>query len=157
MAYDIGRPDGPLDPGLLKTLFPKLTTKADPGIDPEGYWEGRIKGATGSARLADFTIRTSLIFAGGDVYGRGHSPEFPYANNPDQRTFRITGANGGNAVRLELLFDVGFCKDVPWRLDGAIDAERRRITGEWLYRCEGCGCGGSTGWFELIRVDAPTA
>ena len=154
MPYDIGAPQAPTpDPDLMRWIMPKAVLRPEPAAIPEGEWEGRFKGATGPARKVDFGVRAMLSFTRGEVNGTGRSPEFPY-NEPDCRSFTVTGSFSGGATSIEICFDSDFFRDKPFRLEGVIDAGRRAITGEWSYNCgPQCTCGDSTGSFELVRVE----
>ncbi|HEV7692052.1 MAG TPA: hypothetical protein VGO52_14545 [Hyphomonadaceae bacterium] len=154
MPYDIGAlHDAALDPAILARVMPKPVTRPKPKEDKH-RWEGRLKGETGSARKADFHIIAQLCFCGGAVSGKGSSPEFPYSANEDQRTFAVSGSEAEGRVAIEVRFDHGYFQTRPFILSGELDAERKTMTGAWTYRCgPDCDCGGSTGRFELKRVE----
>src|SRR5262245_36153856 len=108
MAYDIGLPEPPaVDPDLLRRIMPMPVLRPQPEATPDGHWEGRIKGASGSARRADFTVRAALVFSGAEVHGTGKSPEFPY-NEPGCRDFEVTGQVCADKVSIEILFAGGY-------------------------------------------------
>ena len=153
MPYDAAAPDQAPDPELVARIMPKPVHRPKPK-DEKHHWEGKLKGETGSARKADFHVIAELCFCGGNVSGKGSSPEFPYSAKKDQRTFAISGAEASGHVIIELRFDHGYFHDRPFQLAGEFDGERKTITGTWIYTCgPDCDCGGSTGKFELRRVE----
>jgi hypothetical protein len=153
MPYDIGAPDKAPDPELVARIMPKPVHRPKPKQDKH-RWEGRLKGETGSAAKADFHIIAELCFCGGEVTGKGCSPEFPYSAVKEQRTFAVSGSEAAGHVMIEVRFDYGYFATRPFLLSGDMDGERRTITGIWTYTCgPDCDCGGSRGSFELKRIE----
>jgi hypothetical protein len=154
MPYDIGAPhDAAPDPELIARIMPNPVLRPKPK-EEKHRWEGKLKGETGSARKADFHIIAELCFCGAEVSGKGCSPEFPYSAAKEQRTFAISGSETARHVTIEVRFDSGYFNTRPFLLSGDIDSERRTITGTWTYSCgPECDCGGSTGRFDLNRVE----
>jgi len=154
MPYDIGAPlDVALDPDLRARVNSKPVNRPKPK-EERHRWEGRLKGESGSARKADIHVIAELCFRGGKITGQGCSPEFPYTASDGQRTFEVSGSEAGGRVTFEVRFDHGYFQTRPFMLAGDLDAERRTMTGAWTYSCgPSCDCGGSTGRFELKRVE----
>lgn len=134
-----------------------------PALDPETYaqyepptrWEGHVKGATGSARQADFGLVVTLGFAAGLIVGDGRSPDFPRDGGDAARAVHISGTRTGDHVSFDLCFFADtYFKSRPFHFSGRLDSEERKIAGEWTFQCEpSCSCSGSTGSFTLNRVD----
>jgi hypothetical protein len=134
-----------------------LTPVSDPSLwvqsFPPHQWEGRVKGETGSARNADFTIVTTMAIGAGLLEAEGRSAEFPY-DSEAQRGFTLSGARNGDQITFEMVFSLHpYFKSRPFVFDGRLDVEERTISGAWTFVCGAdCTCGGSKGAFTMKRV-----
>src|SRR5262245_31073330 len=127
MPYDNGAShDAAPDPELVARIMPKPVLRPKPK-EEKHRWEGKLKGETGSAAKADFRVIAELLFRGGEVSGKGCSPEFPYSEAKENRTFAISGAEASGHVLVEVCFDFGYFHDRPFLLSGDMDAERKTI------------------------------
>jgi hypothetical protein len=136
------------------TAMPKLDPL--PLAEPDSHWEGRLRGATGSARRANFSVAMRFGLRGGMISGAGSSAEFPYDVGPAQRTFTVTGQRSGATVLIDIWFDHDFMGRCAFSLSGLINEDESEINGSWTWRCKReCDCGGSSGTFVLMRVDDP--
>ena len=127
-----------------------------PAAEPDSHWEGRLRGATGSAARANFDVAMRFGLRGGMITGAGRSAVFPYDAPEDKRTFSVTGQRSGATMMIDIWFDHDFMGRCAFALTGTIDEEEREIHGSWTWRCKpDCDCGGSTGTFVLTRVDDP--
>lgn len=134
---------------------PKGRAKPERATVPEREyrWEGFLKGETGPAQQLRFEIACRLSFLAGRVIGSGHSADLPYDTDPAARQFTLNGERMGDQLTLTLQFTAGRVSELPFQLNGQIDAEERSISGSWTWKCPRCTCGGTNGHFELQRVE----
>jgi hypothetical protein len=121
--------------------------------EPEYKWEGFLKADAGPAQRLRFEIECRLSFLAGRVIGSGHSADLPYDTDPAARQFTLNGERMGDQLMLTLQFTAGRVSELPFQLDGQVDAVQSFISGSWTWKCPNCTCGGTTGHFELRRVE----
>ena len=119
----------------------------------EYRWEGFLKGESGPAQRLRFEIACRLSFLAGRVIGSGQSADLPYDTDPAARQFTLNGERAGDHLMLTLRFTAGRVSELPFQLNGRIDAEQGFISGSWTWKCPKCTCGGTSGHFELQRVE----
>ena len=119
----------------------------------EYRWEGFLKGEPGPAQRLRFEIACRLSFLAGRVIGSGQFADLPYDTDPAARQFTLNGERAGDHLMLTLRFTAGRVSELPFQLNGRIDAEQGFISGSWTWKCPKCTCGGTSGHFELQRVE----
>lgn len=145
-------PNPALDEAIADFRWPQPEPARAPRPEPEGRWEGPMRGERGSARALRTTLVLQLSLRGGRVRGEGHSSAFPH--DSEARTVAADGEILDGRILLDLRFPASpYFRDKVFAFSGRLSEDGKTIAGAWTFRCEHCTCEGSGGALELIRVE----